>query len=266
MKFIDCLQGSDEWMAARCGLITASRFADAISTTGGLTDQQAMFVKLVLEGRSEKEAAAAAGYKTAPRATSIVKALAGENPAEPSDTARRYASDLVIERISGKPFGIPPSTWLLERGHQLERLARMAYEEKHTSFVTESGICIDDSGFAYSSDGLVDEDGLIEIKCPIDGNKILTMWKTGDVSEYIHQMQGGMWISGRKWCDFIMYVPDLAPVGKDLFVKRIMRDDKFIDDMVVELARFDAMVVDLFDTLCDKQEAPSDNFQLVAAE
>ena len=59
----------------------------------------------------------------------------------------------------------------------------------------------------------------------------------------IHQMQGGMWVTGRKWCDFIMYVPDLASVGKDLFVKRIYRDDDFINDMVEQLMGFRANVL-----------------------
>jgi exodeoxyribonuclease (lambda-induced) len=119
----------------------------------------------------------------------------------------------------------------------------MIYEARTRSFVTEAGICLTDDGiFGYSSDGLVDEDGLIEIKAPIDSSKILAMWQTGDTSEYDHQMQGGMWITGRKWTDFIMYVPDLAIVGKDLFIKRIYRDDSFIDAMVEKLAEFDKLV------------------------
>ncbi len=70
----------------------------------------------------------------------------------------------------------------------------------------------------------------------------MAMWRTGDVSEYLHQMMGGKWITGRKWCDFIMYVPDLAPVGKDMYVKRIYRDDNFIDPMVYSLAAFEKLV------------------------
>jgi len=70
------------------------------------------------------------------------------------------------------------------------------------------------------------------------------MFRTGDVSEYLHQMQTGMWLTGRKWCDFLMYVPDLANVGKDLYTKRIPRDDEFIDSMVIELARFQVMISD----------------------
>lgn len=201
MRFIECLQGSPEWFAARCGRVTASCFADAISTTS--------------------------------RASGKRKA------GDPSAAAERYAADIAIERISGKPHGEPPKAWVLERGHEMEARARMVYEVRSKAFVTEAGICLtDDDLFGYSTDGLVDEDGLIEIKAPIDSTKIVAMWQTGDTSEYDHQMQGGMWITGRKWCDFIMYVPDLAPVGKDLYVKRIHRNDEFIDTMVEQLGEF----------------------------
>lgn len=207
MKFIECAQGTPEWHAARAGLCTASCFADAISLTS--------------------------------RASGKRKA------GDPTAAAERYAADLAIERAIGGPFGIPPKAWVLERGHELEKQARMRYEETRDTLVTvtEAGICVtEDDLFGYSTDGLVDDDGLIEIKCPIASDKILEMWDTGDVSEYIHQMQGGMWITGRKWCDFIMYVPDLAAIGKDLYVQRIYRDDAFIDAMVAQLVRFQGMV------------------------
>ncbi len=205
MKFLNMQQGSPEWLQARAGRVTASCFADAIS-------------------RCQKKSAT-------------------RNVGDPTAVAERYAADLAIELISGQPHGEPPKAWTLDRGHEMEFAARMRYEAITKSFVTESGICIDDSGrFAYSSDGLVDDDGLIEIKAPIDSAKILHILATGDTSEYDHQMQGGMWITGRAWCDFLMYVPDLAAVGKDLFVKRVFRDDAFIDAMVERLAEFDGLV------------------------
>ena len=204
MKFIECPQGTAEWHAARCGKITASCFADAISRC------------------SRKSGARDVG--------------------DPTAVAERYAADLAIERISGQMHGEPPKAWVLERGHQMEAAARMHYEARTGAFVTEAGICVTDDGlFGYSTDGLVDDDGLIEVKAPIDSAKILHILATGDTSEYDHQMQGGMWITGRAWCDLIMYVPDLASVGKDLFVKRVMRDDAFIDDMVARLAGFDKL-------------------------
>jgi exodeoxyribonuclease (lambda-induced) len=250
MKFIECPQGTPEWFAARCGKITASCFADAISTVGGLTEQQAKYVAAMRAGADPKVALAEAGYKAAPTAECVRRALAGEDTEQPSDTAKRYAADLAIERISGQPHGEPPKAWVLERGHEMEAHARRIYEGRTGAFVTEAGICLtDDDIFGYSSDGLVDDDGLIEIKAPIDSTKILAMWATGDTSEYEHQMQGGMWITGRKWCDFIMYVPDLACIGKDLYVKRVFRDDAFIDAMVEGLAKFDRMVTGFVEVL-----------------
>lgn len=205
MIFIEAIQGSQEWLQARCGKITASCFADAISV--------------------------------------MSRASAQRKAGDPTAAAQRYAADLAIERISGQPHGEPPKAWVLDRGHEMESRARMLYEARTGAFVTEAGICLDESMiFGYSTDGLVDDDGLIEIKAPIDSIKIMEMWARGDTSEYDHQMQGGLWLTGRKWVDFIMYVPDLAAAGKDLYVKRIMRDESFIDDMVARLSKFDLMV------------------------
>lgn len=243
MRFIQCAQGTPEWHAARSGLITASCFADAISMIGGLDERQQKYVDAILAGTEPKAALLKAGYKTTPSADSVRRALAGEEVGEPSDTARRYAADLAIERISGQPHGEPAKAWVLERGHVMEAEARMRYESRTGAFVTEAGIAVTDDGlFGYSSDGLVNNDGLIEVKAPIDSAKIMAMWATGDTSEYDCQMQGGMWITGRSYCDFLMYVPDLAPVGKDLFVKRVLRDEAFIDAMVLRLAEFDKLV------------------------
>jgi exodeoxyribonuclease (lambda-induced) len=243
VRFVECLQGSAEWFVARCGKITASEFATVCVLVGGLTAQQATYVAAIGDGAAPKEAAARAGYKSVPNSEIIRRALAGEQVEDFSDTAKRYAADLSIERVSGQPYGEPPKTWVLERGHRMEADARRVYEVRTGAFVTEAGICLtDDDIFGYSTDGLVDDDGLIEIKAPIDSVKIQAMWDTGDTAEYDHQMQGGMWITGRKWCDFIMYAPDLATVKKDLYVKRVYRDDEFIDAMVERLAKFDRLV------------------------
>lgn len=244
MRFIEAAQGTPEWLAARSGLCTASRFADAISTVGGLDEKQRMYVDAILKlGEPAKKAAELAGYAAIPKSDIIRRALAGEDTVRPSDTAVRYADDLALERISGEPLCEPVKTWVLERGHEMEARARMLYEARTGAFVTEAGLCVD-GNFAYSTDGLVDDDGLIEIKSLLDGTKVRELWKTGDVSEFIHQMMGGQWITGRRWCDFILYVPALANVGKDLYVKRIYRDDEFIDDMVIRLARFEKLMLE----------------------
>lgn len=243
MKFLTMQQGTTEWLQARSGLVTASCFADAISTVGGLDERQQKYVDLVLSGKAEKDAASEAGYKTTPSAESIKRALRGETIETPSDTALRYAADLAFERVNGGPFQEPPKAWVMQRGHEMEAQARMLYEARTGAFVTESGLCVDDDDvFAYSSDGLVDDDGLIEVKAPVDSIKIMEMWRTGDVSEYICQIQGGLWLTGRKWLDFLMYAPMLKNVGKELYVKRICRDEEFIDSMALKLSNFEALI------------------------
>lgn len=205
MKFIECAQGTAEWIQARAGAITASRFADAVS---------------------------------------VMTRASGERKAgDPTAAADKYAADIAIERISGKPYGEQIKAWALERGHELEAQARTIYESRFGLFAMESGIVkTDDDWFGYSTDGMVGTDGLIEIKCPVDSQKILAMFRTGDVSEYMHQMQGGLWITGRKWCDFLMYVPDLASVGNDLYARRIYRDESFIESMEAQLLKFRSRV------------------------
>ena len=205
MKFIQAEQGTPEWLQARAGAITASTYSDAVSV--------------------------------------LSRASGDKKAGDPTSAADKLAGDIAIERITQKPYGEPVKAWVLERGHIMEARARIAYESRTGLMACEAGVCkTDDDWFGYSTDGLVDDDGLIEIKCPVDTQKIAAMFRTGDVSEYIHQMQGGMWITGRQWCDFIMYVPDLESVGNDLYVKRIHRDEEFIDDMVAKLMKFRSAV------------------------
>lgn len=227
MRYIQVPQGSPEWLQARSGVITASCFADAISV--------------------------------------LTRASGTKKAGDPTAASDKYAGDVAIERISGKPYGEPPKAWVLARGHELEAMARPRYEMTTGHIAEEAGIVLTDDGeFGYSTDGLVNPnvqkgqiiscEGLIEIKCPIDSVKIRAMLETGDVSEYMEQMQGGMWITGAKWCDFIQYVPDLEPVGNDLFVKRIHRDEAFIDDMSARLMKFRSRVAE-FKFLYSKRAA-----------
>lgn len=247
-RFIECRQGTPEWLQARAGLCTASEFGNACSTVGALTDQQRLYVDAIIrQCLTEKQAAELAGYKSVPKSDIIERNLRGENTEVMSDTALRYAHDLAFERISGAPYGEPPKTWLLERGHALEDEARHLYKLRTGYFVREAGICVDDNGFGYSTDGLVEDmavndHGLSEIKAPIDSVKIARIWATHDLTEYQHQHQGGMWVTSRAWIDHIMYCPALASKGKDLYVRRVLRDDEFIDRMVRRLAIFQGKV------------------------
>lgn len=241
-------QGSAEWHAARAAAVTASTFADAVSTVGGLNEQQATYVKAVQGGASEADAMAVAGYKAKPKADAITRALAGLPVGEPSEASNKLAVIKAIERISGKAYGYKPDRpgyYATERGHEEEAFGRLIYEGRFKVIVDECGLILsDDRMFGYSPDGLIGADGLMECKTPLNPLKVVQMVTTGDITEYVHQMQGGMWITGRKWCDLIMPVPDLACLnnGNELFVKRVYRDDAFIAKLESELWMFVARV------------------------
>jgi len=251
--FVKVRQGTPEWDCARSGLITASMAGTAYETVGGLNAQQQLYVDTYFATGDKADAMRVAGYKQAPTAGVVQQALDGTLILQPSDAARKYAAKLALERISGNPFGEPVKAWVLERGHEMEDQARMKYEQRFSVMLTDPGFCISDCGlFGYSTDGRVDDgtdQGLVEFKGPIDPLKILTLMQTRDLSEYTHQMQFGMWLDNRQWCDWGMRVPDLDACDNGLFIIRVPRDQAFIDDMVQKLHRFNLMVneyVDIF--------------------
>jgi exodeoxyribonuclease (lambda-induced) len=164
-----------------------------------------------------------------------------------------YACDIALERICGERVDDVFVTKAMRLGSEREPFARMAYEMASGNLASESGIALTDDGhFGYSSDGIVGDEGLIEIKCPSSSRKIIETWMTCDLSEYIDQMQGGLWITGRQWCDFIMYCPWLEPIGKELFVKRVHRDDDYIESLEGDLLEFHKMVSRFVESLAGK--------------
>jgi hypothetical protein len=94
----------------------------------------------------------------------------------------------------------------IERGNRLEPIARQEYEARTLIPVEEVGFIESECGLlGYSPDGLVGEDGLIEIKAPRKSKHLETIFKNKVPLEHIAQIQGGLYLSGRKWLDFISY-------------------------------------------------------------
>ena len=152
------------------------------------------------------------------------------------------SAQLVLERLTntkGESFSSAAMQW----GVDQEPFARAAYE-------AHSGVWVDTVGFVQhptieragaSPDGLVGHDGLVEIKCPNTATMIDTLL-TGKVpSNYATQMQMQMACTGRAWCDYAVF-DSRMPVKAQLFVKRVQRDQKFIDDMEKEIIAFLAEV------------------------
>jgi hypothetical protein len=243
MLIFHCDQGSPEWHQARAGTITASMFSTARKKVNCLTDQQAAYVRALQGGMSEKAAMAAAGYKTAPRAEGISRALAGEPVGEWSDAARDYAFRLAIERISGQALDEGFETFAMRRGHELEPEARMEHEVQTGLLVERCGfVTTEDRLFGASADGLIEEDGGSEYKCLISPEELRKVWIDGDWSKFTDQVQGCLWLTGRKWWDFCVYCPALRPIDKQLWRRRVERDEAYIEQLEADLMEFAALV------------------------
>ena len=107
------------------------------------------------------------------------------------------------------------------------------------------GVAVEQTGFVAhdtllagcSPDGLVDWDGLIEIKCPFNSANHIETLLRGMPDEHRAQVQGQMWITGRQWCDFVSYDPRM-PEPLQLHIQRINRDPGFIADLEAKVTSF----------------------------
>lgn len=190
-------QGTPEWLAARAGHCTASRFADVLAR---------------LKGGGE-----AAGRKA-------------------------YKLQLVTERLTGQPVETYKNA-AMEHGTLTEPFARAAYETVRELMVDETGFLLHPSmeWVGGSPDGLVGEEGLIEIKCPYNSVVHVETLTGGMPTEHRAQVQGLLWITGRQWADFISFDPRM-PEKLRLYVERVQRDDDYIKALAEEVEKFLAEV------------------------
>lgn len=251
MIIITCDQGSRDWHNARAGVITASMFSTARKKVGGLTDQQAAYVTAIRSGKSDKEALEAAGYKAKPKAEAIERAIAGEKVGDFSDAAKDYAFRLAVERISGEALDEGGfETFAMRRGRELEPMARAEHEAKAGIFVERAGFVTTDDGiFGASADGLIGDDEGAEYKCFIAPDRLRAFWLENDASSVIDQVQGCLWLTGRKRWHLGLYCPALASVGKELWLKTFDRDENYIELLEEDLVEFSRLVTDYEDRL-----------------
>ena len=151
---------------------------------------------------------------------------------------KNYMAELVAERLTGAPTESYINA-AMKWGTDTEPQARAAYEFFRDAAVVEVGFVphpkIAMSG--ASPDGLIGDDGVLELKCPQPATHIDTLLAKAIPDKYIVQMQWQMACAGRAWCDFASFDPRM-PEDLRLFVKRVHRDDVRISELEREIGAF----------------------------
>ena len=155
-----------------------------------------------------------------------------------STSRENYMAQLVCERMTGT-VAESYTNAAMQHGTDNEPLARAAYEALKDVLVDEVAMITHPtiSMAGASPDGLVGDDGLIEIKCPNTATHIDTLLSDKVPSKYVTQMMWQMACTGRQWCDFVSFDPRM-PKELQLFVKRVMRDDEQIAMLEKEVLSF----------------------------
>jgi hypothetical protein len=138
----------------------------------------------------------------------------------------------------------------MEEGTETEPQAREYYAGLNGVTVEQIGFIQLGDDIGSSPDGLVGDDGMIEIKCPFPSTHLGYILKGSLPSEYKAQVQGGLWVSGRKWTDFISFDPRVK--SRPFWSIRVERDEKYIG----ELARAVQVFVEELQTLTEKVSTP----------
>lgn len=197
MKHYDFEQGTPEWLEARKGVITGSKFRDARDR------------------------------------------LKNGNP---SSKAILYAQDVARERCGGTAEKVFQNA-AMRIGSEQEQFANAAYEARTGKLVEPVGFFKTDDGmFGLSPDGLIDDDGVLEIKTMVGSSTLFTAVAEGDISAYQDQCDGYLWLLGRKWVDLVLWAPDMADLGLDMVIHRITRNEERIEKLEADLMAFSLTV------------------------
>jgi len=149
-----------------------------------------------------------------------------------STQSEGYINQLIAELITGKPTEFKV-TEAMERGTELEPMARDFYELASGHQVQEVGFCLHDVlRCGVSPDGLVREDGGLEIKCPAPHNHVAYLREGKLPTKYKQQVMGCLWVTGRDWWDFVSYHESMPAL-----IVRVYRDEDYINALATEVAK-----------------------------
>ncbi len=190
-----------------------------------------------MDQRSDEWFAARLGKVTASKVKDVMSKGRGSAP---SATRNNYMMHLLCERLTGVPGGEDLSRKpAVQRGIELEPIARSAYEVDAGVMTLETGLITHPRipMMGASPDGLVGNDGMLEIKCPNTAQHIAVLQSGKHDTQYEWQMLAQMACAGREWVDFVSF-DDRLPEELQYACFRYHRDEARIREMEQEVARF----------------------------
>jgi len=233
----ELVQGTDAWLDARRGIVTASVVGRLV--TYGPPEAQSVACP-TCEARPNNPCVSRA--RKEPTAIKSIHPARTEHAAgrppvfevADNETSRSLIATLIAERITGwtEDVFVNRDMW---RGALSEPYARDAYSRHHAQ-VTEVGFMRrDEVGWTlgYSPDGVVGDDGLIEVKAPRAKTHVGTILADEVPAFYMPQLQAGLLVSGRVWCDYVSYVG-----GMPLYRKRVYPDQQWFEAITAACVAF----------------------------
>jgi putative phage-type endonuclease len=174
------------------------------------------------------------GKVTASKFKDVMTNGRGSNP---SATAKTYMIKLVAEILRGEPLPFFEND-AMKWGTETEPQARAMYELKNDVEVKEVAFVELNEFVGVSPDGLVGDDGLLEIKCPNTETQIKRFLDdAGLPGDYEAQVQGQLWVTGRQWCDFVSFDPRID-VEASYIQTRVYRDEEYIGKLEEKVSIF----------------------------
>lgn len=222
-EYPDVEQGSDQWHDLRRGVITASAVGKLLTFEApNAVTVDCPKCKATAGGPcislARKQPTPVKTYH--PERTAVTADLPPEIALADNDTSRGLTATLAAERVTGFTEETPMSRDMY-RGVWSEPFARDLYSGHYQQAVECGFLVREEDGWTlgYSPDGLVADDGLIEVKAPRSKTQLLTAITDEVPAHYMAQCQAGLLVTGRKWLDFVSYVG-----GMHVYVKRVTPD------------------------------------------